>query len=155
FIADTMGGGVGLIDYDGDGWLDIYFVNGCTLPCGPQSERGPNKLFRNRRNGTFEEVTERAGVSGRGYGMGCVVADYDNDGRDDLFVTGFNQTILYRNLGDGRFADVTAHAGVGSTRWTTAAGFGDLDEDGDVDLVVAAYVKADPRASPACRDDGG
>lgn len=155
FLADTMGGGVGLLDHDGDGWLDIYFVNGCTLPCDPRHERGPNRLFRNRRDGTFEDVTDRAGVAGRGYGMGCVAGDFDNDGRDDLFVTGFGQTILYRNMGDGRFVDVTEHARVGSTRWTTAAGFGDLDGDGDLDLVVACYVEADPQNSPPCRDSTG
>ena len=155
FIADTMGGGVALFDFDDDGWLDIYFVNGCALPFDPQSPPRPNKLYRNRGDGTFEDVTERAGVGGRGYGMGCAVGDFDNDGHDDLFVTGLNQTVLYRNRGDGTFADVTAQAGVASSRWTTAAGFGDLDGDGDLDLVVVTYVEADPDDILECRDKSG
>jgi tetratricopeptide (TPR) repeat protein len=152
FIGDMMGGGVALFDYDDDGWLDIYLVNGCALPYDRRSPPRPNKLYRNRCDGTFADVTERAGVGGRGYGMGCVVGDYDNDGHDDLFVTGLNQTVLYRNRGDGTFEDVTARAGVASSRWTTAAGFGDLDGDGDLDLMVVTYVEADPEAVPECRD---
>jgi tetratricopeptide (TPR) repeat protein len=155
FIADTMGGGVALFDFDDDGWLDIYFVNGCRLPFDRQSPPRPNALYRNRRDGTFEDVTERAGVAGRGYGMGCAVGDFDNDGHDDLFVTGLNQTVLYRNRGDGTFEDVTRRAGVFSSRWTTAAGFGDLDADGDLDLVVVTYVDADPEADFECRDQAG
>jgi tetratricopeptide (TPR) repeat protein len=151
FIGDTLGGGVGLLDADGDGWLDIYFVNGCPLPVDPARPPAPNRLFRNNGDGTFTDVTARAGVGGRGYGMGCVVGDYDNDGHDDLFVTGLGSTVLYHNNGDGTFTDVTAKAGVGSNRWCTAAGFGDLDGDGDLDLVVVTYVAADPRHSPVCR----
>ena len=150
-----MGGGVALFDFDDDGWLDIYFVNGCALPFDRQSRPRPNKLYRNRGDGTFEDVTERAGVGGQGYGMGCAVGDFDNDGHDDLFVTGLNQTVLYRNRGDGTFADVTAQAGVASSRWTTAAGFGDLDGDGDLDLVVVTYVEADPEDVVECRDKSG
>jgi tetratricopeptide (TPR) repeat protein len=150
FIADSMGGGVGLLDADGDGRLDVYFVNGCRLPIDPARPPAPNRLYRNNGDGTFADVTARAGVAGRGYGMGCAVGDYDNDGRDDLFVTGLGSTVLYRNNGDGTFADVTAKAGVGSTRWCTAAGFGDLDGDGDLDLVVVTYVEADPRHSSDC-----
>ncbi len=155
YLGDTMGGGVGLIDHDGDGWLDIYFVNGCRLPIDPEAPPGPNRLYRNRGDGTFEDVTKRAGVPGRGYGMGCAVGDYDGDGHDDLFVTGLGSTVLYRNRGDGTFEDVTARAGVGSDRWTTASGFGDLDGDGDLDLVVVTYVAADPVDVPDCRDGTG
>jgi tetratricopeptide (TPR) repeat protein len=155
FIADTMGGGVGLIDFDEDGWLDVYFVNGCPLPVDPSSPPRPNRLYRNLGGGTFEDVTERAGVAGRGYGMGCAVGDYDGDGRDDLFVTGLGGTVLYRNRGDGSFEDVTERAGVGSPRWTTAAGFGDLDGDGDLDLVVVTYVEANPVGASECKDDSG
>ena len=140
YLPDTMGGGVGLIDHDGDGWLDVYFVNGGPLPIDPKTPYSPNKLFRNKRDGTFEDVTEKAGVAGLGYGMGCAVADYDGDGHDDLFVTGLGRTILYRNRGDGTFEDVTTKSGVVSDRWTTASGFGDLDGDGDLDLVVVTYV---------------
>jgi hypothetical protein len=155
FMGDTMGGGVALFDYDGDGWLDIYFVNGCPLPYDRQSPPRPNKLYRNRGHGTFEDVTERAGVAGRGFGMGCAVGDFDNDGHDDLFVTGLGETILYRNRGDGTFEDVTRRAGVTSSRWTTAAGFGDLDGDSDLDLFVVTYVEVDPDKIPACRDEFG
>jgi hypothetical protein len=150
-----MGGGVALFDFDDDGWLDIYFVNGCALPFDRRSPPRPNKLYRNRGDGTFEDVTELAGIAGRGYGMGCAVGDFDNDGHDDVFVTGLNQTVLYRNRGDGTFEDVTRRAGVSSSRWTTAAGFGDLDRDGDLDLVVVTYVETDPEDTPECRDKSG
>lgn len=152
FLGDTMGGGVGLIDYDEDGFLDVYLVGGCPLPIPPGRDFAPNKLFRNRRDGTFEDVTDRAGVAGHGYGMGCTVADYDGDGHDDLYVTGLDRAILYRNRGDGTFEDVTAKAKVGTDRWSTAAGFADLDGDGDLDLVVVTYVAADPKQVPQCFD---
>ena len=152
FIVDTMGGGIGLIDYDNDGWLDIYLVNGCALPVGSQNPPGPNKLYHNLRDGTFEDVTNRAGVCGRGYGMGCAVGDFDDDGYDDIFITGFQNTLLYRNRGDGTFEDVTKRAGVHSFRWCTAAGFADLDGDRDLDLVVVAYVDADPVHPIPCND---
>ncbi len=155
FLGDTMGGGVGLFDYDEDGRLDVYFVDGCRLPIAPGEDPAPNKLFRNKGDGTFEDVTARAGVGGHGYGMGCVVGDYDGDGHDDLFVTGLGRAVLYRNKGDGTFEDATARARVGSDRWTTAAGFGDLDGDGDLDLMVVTYVEADPRNVPECLDPTG
>jgi tetratricopeptide (TPR) repeat protein len=155
FIADTMGGGVGLIDYDGDGWLDIYFVGGCTIPWDQKNPPRPNRLYRNMGDGTFLDVTAKAGVAGGGYGMGCTVGDYDNDGHDDLFVTGLYRTILYHNRGDGTFEDVTARAGVASDRWTTAAGFGDLDGDGDLDLVVITYVEIALDDTLACQDHAG
>ncbi|WP_422931456.1 FG-GAP-like repeat-containing protein [Singulisphaera sp. PoT] len=155
FVVDTMGGGVGLIDFDEDGYLDIYLVNGCRLPIDPNHPPRPNRLYRNKGDRTFEDVTARANVAGFGYGMGCTVADYDNDGHDDLFVTGYRHTILYRNKGDGTFEDVTSKAGVASGRWTTASGFGDLDGDGDLDLVVVSYVEADPATAPPCVDQSG
>jgi tetratricopeptide (TPR) repeat protein len=155
FIADTMGGGVGLIDFDNDGWLDIYFVNGCAIPFDPKDPPHPNLLYRNQHDGTFLDVTRAGRVGGKGYGMGCAVGDYDNDGDDDLFVTGLNQTILYRNRGDGTFDDVTSSAGVFSDRWTTAAGFGDLDGDGDLDLAVITYVQVPMDDDRICRDNAG
>ena len=155
FLGDTMGGGVGLIDFDEDGFVDVYFVDGCPLPIPPGGDFTPNKLFRNRRDGTFEDVTAKAGVAGHGYGMGCTVGDYDNDGHDDLYVTGLARSILYRNRGDGTFEDVTERARVGTTRWSTAAGFGDLDGDHDLDLVVVTYVRADPAVAPECLDPTG
>jgi tetratricopeptide (TPR) repeat protein len=155
FIADTMGGGVGLIDYDNDGRLDIYFVNGCAFPFDTKNPPEPNVMYRNQGDGTFRDVTARCQVGGKGYGMGCAVGDYDNDGDDDLFVTGFHRTVLYRNRGDGTFEDMTRRAGVDSDRWTTAAGFGDLDGDGDLDLVVATYVEASWDDDRICRDQAG
>jgi hypothetical protein len=154
-IADTMGGGVGLFDYDNDGWLDIYFVNGCALPFDSRNPPQPNRLYRNQADGTFREVTAAAGVPGRGYGMGCAVGDYDNDGDDDLLVTGLNQTILYRNRGDGTFEDVTDSAGIVTDRWTTAAGFADLDGDRDLDLVLVTYVGFRQDENIECRDYSG
>ncbi len=151
-IADTMGGGVGLIDFDNDGWLDIYFVNGGRLPLDPKAPPRPNLLYRNQGDGTFRDVTATAGVGGRGYGMGCAVADCDNDGDDDLFITGYGNTVLYRNRGDGTFEDVTAAAGVSLGLWSTAAGFGDLDGDGDLDLAVITYVDVAPDDARVCRD---
>jgi hypothetical protein len=155
FIADTMGGGVGLFDADGDGWLDVYLVGGCPLPVDPNAPPAPNRLFRNKGDGTFKDVSESSKVGGFGYGMGCATGDYDGDGDTDLFVTGFGATVLYRNEGDGTFKDVTRAAGVQSDRWTTAAGFADLDDDGDLDLVAITYVAADPKSSPACEDAAG
>ena len=155
FIVDTMGGGVGLIDVDSDGRLDLYFINGCRLPLDPSKPAGNNKLFRNKGDGIFEDITAKAGVAGTGYGMGCAVGDYDNDGHDDIFVSGFRHSILYHHRGDGTFEDVTEKAGVGSNRWTTAAGFGDLDSDGDLDLMVVTYVDADPKSAHPCRDQSG
>lgn len=154
-LADTMGGGVALLDYDNDGRLDVYFINGCALPFDPARPPAPNRLFRNTAQGRFEDVTERAGVGGRGYGMGAAVGDYDNDGDDDLFVSGFHSTVLYRNNGDGSFTDVTTSAGVGLDSWSTAAGFGDLDHDGDLDLMVVTYVKIPIDLADDCRDHTG
>jgi tetratricopeptide (TPR) repeat protein len=155
FLGDTMGGGVALFDHDGDGWLDVYLVGGCAVPYDRAHPPAPNRLYRNRHDGTFEDVTARAGAGGAGYGMGVAVGDYDNDGHDDLFVTGLCQTVLYRNRGDGTFEDVTERAGVASAYWTTAAGFGDLDADGDLDLVAVTYVAADPANVPSCPDASG
>ncbi len=155
YLADTMGGGVGLIDYDQDGWIDIYFVNGCPTPYDPANPPRPNRLYRNQGGDSFLDVTESANVAGAGYGMGVTVGDYDADGFPDLFVTGVGRTILYRNRGDGTFDDVTERAGVFSDRWTTAAGFADLDQDQDLDLVVVTYVGGDPLGSRGCKDYSG
>jgi tetratricopeptide (TPR) repeat protein len=154
-LADTMGGGVALWDYDQDGRLDLYFINGCPLPVDSSRVAAPNRLYRNLGGGRFEDVTARAGVGGAGYGMGAAVGDYDGDGDPDLFVTGLHRTILYRNRGDGTFEDVTEAAGVFSHCWTTAAGFADLDGDGDLDLAVVTYVEVDPEKERACQDHSG
>jgi tetratricopeptide (TPR) repeat protein len=156
FIGETMGGGVLMLDYDNDGFLDLYFVNGVPWPNQPgKLGQGANKLYRNRGNLAFEDVTTAAGVPGRGYGMGGAAADYDNDGDVDLFVTGLGSTALYRNHGDGTFEDVTRHARVSSALWSTAAGFADLDSDGDLDLVVVTYLDASPHSINNCVDHSG
>jgi tetratricopeptide (TPR) repeat protein len=149
YLIETMGGGVALLDYDADGWLDVFFTNGARLadPMPPGAEpdkseaRFANRLYRNNRDGTFTDVTKAAGLAGaRGYGMGVAVGDYDNDGRADLYVTNHGTNILYRNEGNGRFADVTTRAGVVGGGWSTSAGFFDYDNDGRLDLFVCRYL---------------
>jgi len=154
---ETMPAGVALFDYDGDGLLDIYLVNGAEMPSlvktGP---RYYNRLFHNNGNGTFTDVTEHAGVAGTGYGMGVAVGDYDNDGRPDLFVANVNGNQLFHNNGDGTFTDVTAKAGLsgamhnGRKMWSIAAGWFDYNRDGLLDLFVVNYVDWDPHYEPAC-----
>jgi hypothetical protein len=146
-----MGGGVAVLDYDNDGRLDLYFVNGARLedpmPKGAvPDKRDPrywNRLFRQKQDGTFEDVTERAGVRGEGYQMGAAVGDYDNDGWADLYVTGYGVNILYHNNGDGTFKDVTRRAEVGGGGWSTSAGWHDYNRDGRLDLFVARYMEWD------------
>jgi enediyne biosynthesis protein E4 len=141
-MIETMAGGLAAFDYDGDGRPDIFFTNGAELPS--LSKTGPqyvNRLYRNEGNLHFRDVTEEAGVSGEGYSMGAAAADYDNDGRPDLFVAGVNRNILYHNLGGGRFQDVTAQAGIKSGEWAVAAGWFDYDNDGKLDLWVVHYAK--------------
>jgi enediyne biosynthesis protein E4 len=154
---ETMPAGVALFDYDGDGFLDIYLVNGAEMPSlvktGPKYS---NRLFRNNGDGTFTDVTERAGVAGAGYGMGAAVGDYDNDGWPDLFLANVNGNQLFHNNGDGTFSDVTAKAGLGGAQykgrkmWSIAAGWFDYNNDGLVDLFVANYCQWDPRYEPVC-----
>jgi hypothetical protein len=154
---ETMPAGIALFDYDGDGLLDIFLVNGAQMPSmvktGPQFY---NRLFHNNGNGTFTDVTEHAGLAGAGYGMGAAVGDYDNDGRPDLFIANVNGNQLFHNNGDGTFTDVTAKAGVGGAMhngrkmWSIAAGWFDYNNDGLLDLFVANYCDWDPRFEPAC-----
>jgi hypothetical protein len=140
FLLETMAPGCAFFDFDGDGYLDIYFVNGDILP-GFQSKKPlSNALYRNNRDGTFTEVTDKAGVRGHGYGMGVVAGDYNNDGLQELFVTNFGSSILYRNNGDGTFTDVTAAAGLNNRAWGSSAAFFDYDNDGFLDLFVCNYV---------------
>ncbi|MCI0621468.1 MAG: CRTAC1 family protein [Acidobacteria bacterium] len=141
YLIETMGGGGGFLDYNNDGLLDIYLVNGRPLPGFKSSQRLSNALYRNQGDGTFKDVTEEAGVSGNGYGMGGAAADYDNDGFVDLFVTNFGLNTLYRNNGNGTFSDVTLKARVqGNEGWATSAGFFDYDNDGFLDLNVCYYL---------------
>ncbi len=156
-----MGGGVALFDYDNDGRLDIYFANGARLADPMPKNMSPdkrdprfwNRLFHQKSGGTFEDVTERAGVRGEGYGMGVAVGDYDNDGRADMYVTGYGANILYRNKGDGTFEDVSHRAGVAASGWSTSAGWFDYDHDGRLDLFVVRYAEWDfERGSILCGD---
>jgi hypothetical protein len=151
YLLETMGSGVALFDYDNDGRLDIYLVNGAPfgdfVPKGtiPQKS-GPrywNRLYHQKPDGTFEDTTEKAGLEGVGYGMGVAVGDYDNDGYEDLYVTALGGNRLYHNNGDGTFTDVTEKAGVGGGGWSTSAAWVDLDADGYLDLVVLRYIQWD------------
>ena len=154
-LPETMGGGVALIDYDGDGWLDVYAVQGGRLPDEPEPPASPqrDRLFRNRGDGTFADVTEASGLSAMpgGYGHGVTVGDVDNDGHADLFVTRWRSYALYRNRGDGTFEDATESWGLGGSRdWPTSSAFADLDGDGDLDLYVCHYADWDPQRSAPC-----
>lgn len=151
YLIETMGSGVALFDYNNDGRLDIFFANGAKLtdPTPPGTvpkKSGPqdwNRLYRQKKDGTFEDVTEKAGLTGAGYDMGVAVGDYDNDGYEDLYVTGYGGNHLYHNNGNGTFSDVTASSGTGGSGWSTSAAWIDLDNDGLLDLVVLRYMKWD------------
>jgi hypothetical protein len=154
---ETMVSGVGLIDYDNDGYPDIYFVNGAAIPSlKKEGERFKNRLFHNNGNLTFTDVTDKAGVADEGYGMGVAVGDYDNDGFPDLYVANVTENHLYHNRGDGTFEDVTAKSGTGGgvfkgkKMWSTAAGWFDYNNDGKLDLFVSNYVKWDVNKDPVC-----
>lgn len=157
YQVETMLGGVAAIDFDSDGWPDIYAVNGAALPSlqkdGPQFY---NRLYRNNRDGTFADVTQRAGVSGKGYSMGAAVGDFNNDGWEDLYVVGVNENCLYRNNGDGTFTDMTRTAGVdgrddsGRKLWSVAAAWLDYDNDGELDLWVSNYCDWSAGSDPVC-----
>ncbi|MDX2152155.1 MAG: CRTAC1 family protein [Bryobacteraceae bacterium] len=149
---ETMIAGVAVLDYDNDGWPDIFVANGAEIPSLRKSAPSfHNRLFRNNREGAFTDVTDRAGLAGAGYSMGAAAADFDNDGFVDLFVTGVRANTLYRNRGDGTFADVTATSGVPADGpWTVAAGWFDYDNDGRLDLFVVRYVEWNPDAEPYC-----
>ncbi|HKC89578.1 MAG TPA: CRTAC1 family protein [Blastocatellia bacterium] len=141
YIVESMGGGVAMFDFDNDGRLDIYLVNSYTVDAALAKKPRPHAaLYRNLGNGKFEDVAAKAGVADPGWAMGVSVADYDNDGYDDLYVTCFGPNKLYHNRGDGTFEDVTAKAGVGDPRFSTGAAWGDYDRDGDLDLFVTNYV---------------
>jgi hypothetical protein len=138
-LPETMGSGVAWLDFDGDGWMDLYVVQSGPFPPNG-SARARDRLYRNRGDGRFEDVTEKAGIADAAYGMGAIAADFDNDGRTDLFVTNFEGNILYRNDGDGTFTDVTEKAGVRGSGWATSAAFADFDGDGWLDLFVVRYL---------------
>lgn len=150
YFVEVMAPGCGAFDYNGDGWADIYLVNGGVLP-GYKGPVPKNQLYRNNKDGTFTDVTAQAGVPGTAYGIGCAAGDFDNDGHLDLYVTQFGKSnVLYRNNGDGTFTDITAKAGVAGGGFSSGATFGDYDGDGLLDLYVARYVIFDPLTSPRC-----
>ena len=149
-LAETIGSGGLFFDFDNDGWIDIFLVDGGSLADPAVARQARHRLFRNRGNGTFDDVTPSSGIRHLGYGMGACAGDYDNDGRVDLYVTSLGPNTLYRNTGGGAFADVTRAAGVGSSQWSTGCAFADLDKDGDLDLFVASYVAADATHNPYC-----
>ena len=156
-VIDSVLGGVALLDYDNDGYLDIFFTNGASIPgLKKDSPRFYNRLYHNNHDGTFTDVTAHAGLQGEGYSMGAAAADYDNDGWTDLYVTGVNRNFLYHNNGDGTFSDVTARAGVGAITtagkkpWSVSAAWVDYDNDGRLDLFVNSYLDWTPANSKVC-----
>ena len=151
FLVETMLAGAAVFDFDKDGWPDIYIANGAHLPSLVKTTPDyHNRLFRNRRDGSWEDVTAKAGVAGEGYSMGVAAGDYDNDGWGELYVTGVGFNILYRNQGDGTFENATARAGVGGSGWSVGAGWLDYDNDGLLDLFVVRYVVWDPATEIYC-----
>jgi hypothetical protein len=141
YLPETMGPGVAFLDYDNDGWMDIYLVNYGPADIYKPAQPLKNALYRNNRDGTFTDVTDRAGVAGGTFGMGVVVGDYDNDGFPDIFVTSYGRCILYHNNGDGTFTDVTEKAGVAAPGWTTSGVWLDYDNDGRLDLFLCSFVE--------------
>jgi hypothetical protein len=158
YLLETTGCGVAFFDYDHDGWLDIFFVNGTRFETESLGRSRPtNRLYKNNRDGTFTDVTRKAGLARSGWGQGVCIGDYDNDGHDDLFITYWGENALYRNNGDGTFSDVTARADVGAgggarKRWNTGCAFLDYDRDGFLDLFVANYVDFELASSPVSED---
>ncbi len=164
-MLETTGCGVAFYDYDNDGWLDIFLVNGTRLEGFPAGQEPTNRLYKNNRDATFTDVTTQAGLVHSGWGQAVCVGEYENDGFDDLFISYFGKNVLYHNNGNGTFTDVTAKAGVATEgkRWNTGCAFVDYDRDGKLDLFVANYVDMDPghrsrsgiRPLPVQRRDGG
>jgi hypothetical protein len=150
WLLEEMGGGAAFFDYDNDGWLDIFLVNGTGLDAAVADARPTSYLFHNNRDGTFTDVTRKAGLTRSGWGQACCVGDFDNDGFDDLFVTYWGGSVLYRNNGNGTFTDVSAQAGVAgsASAWGAGCCFLDYDRDGHLDLFVASYVNFDPATAP-------
>src|SRR6267143_338587 len=154
-ILETPGSGVALLDYDNDGWLDIYLVNGSTFPALQGKQSAPHAmLLHNNHDGTFTDVTEKAGVTNERWGFGAAVGDYANDGWPDIYVSNFGKNRLYRNNHDGTFTDVAEAAGVTLGGWSTGATWGDYDRDGLLDLFVPGYVKFDPEHPPISGQGG-
>jgi hypothetical protein len=153
YLPEIMGGGAALFDMDNDGLLDVYFVQSGQLT-DPSAGSG-NRMYRNRGDGMFEDITERSGAGIKGYGMGVAAGDFDNDGYTDLYVTGFGHNVLLKNDGHGHFTDVSAKAGVASSGWSTSAAFVDYDDDGALDLFVVHYLNWQRSADVECFSLGG
>jgi enediyne biosynthesis protein E4 len=150
---ETMAGGLAALDFDGDGLVDLFVTNGARQPLLDKPDPAwSNRLYRNRGNFRFEDVTESAGLRGAGFSMGAAAADYDNDGHPDLFVAGVRRSYLYRNRGDGTFEDVTEKAGIHAEPWSVSGGWFDYDGDGMLDLFVVNYVEWNPTTEPVCKD---
>jgi len=153
YLPETTGAGCAFLDYDNDGWMDIYLVNSGRCDFFDPKPPLRNALYRNNRNGTFTDVTEKAGVSGGGYGMGVAVGDYDGDGYPDLFLTQYGQSILYHNNGDGIFTNVTKKAGLSVVGWASSAVWFDYDNDGKLDLFVCRFVDFDKSKNRLCGNE--
>ena len=154
YLPETLGPGCAFLDYDNDGWMDIYLVNSGPSEFFQPKQPIRNALYKNNRDGTFTDVTERAGVPGGTFGMGVAVGDFNNDGYPDIFVTACGRSLLYRNNGDGTFTDVTVKAGVEINGWTTSAVWFDYDNDGRLDLFVCSFVRYQPEDRQSCGDNG-
>jgi hypothetical protein len=154
FIFEVKGGGVAALDYDGDGWVDLAFSRGSSLERWRKRDNPGPVLYRNRGDGTFEDVTRKAGLTRGGWGIGLSAADYDNDGRVDLYLTNLGPDVLYHNNGDGTFTDVAAKAGIRAPGWSSSAAWGDFDGDGFLDLYVAGYLDVGPDKLPEGRAGG-
>lgn len=157
YLVEGMTGGICLFDYNNDGWLDVYVVNGSTVASRLEQTGSPpprNHLFKNLKDGHFRDVTKEAGVGDPGWGMGCAAADFDNDGDRDLYVTNFGPNVLFENLGNGTFADISKKSGTDHHGWSTGCSWGDYDGDGLLDLYVASYVKLDLSRPPPEPDQG-
>jgi len=151
-LPETVGAGCAFLDYDNDGWMDIYLVNSGPSDFFTPSAPLKNALYRNNHDGTFTDVTDKAGVAGGKFGMGVAAADYDGDGNIDLYITNYGSNILYRNNGDGTFTDVTEKAGVTAPGWSTCATWFDYDNDAKLDLFVSSFVYYDKSQNPLCTD---
>jgi enediyne biosynthesis protein E4 len=153
YLPETLGPGCAFLDFDNDGWMDIFLVNSGPCDFWKPSKPVRNALYKNNRNGTFTDVTEAAGVAGRSFGMGVAVGDYDNDGWPDIFVTSYGNCVLYKNNHDETFTDVTAKAGVATPGWTTSAVWFDYDNDGNLDLFVCSFVDYSGEHKFECGDN--
>jgi len=152
YMVETMGSGGLFFDYDRDGWIDIFLVDGGSLADRTIAGAAGHRLYRGRGNGLFEDRTAAAGITHAAYGLGACAADVDNDGWQDLYITAFGPNVLYRNNGNGTFSDITKTAGVGSASWSTSCAFGDIDNDNDLDLYVANYVEFSAQNNKFCGD---